>query len=152
MLGAALLFGGCVDVVGPGWGRTDVAVRTMQGVVYAEAFGVTDFRVSLELTNLGPNWVSYDRWCGWRIDQLVNGSWTVAYTPYCSVYNSEYEWIPPGATYYETIQAHASWRRNIGASVDGTYRVVYDMVEDIDGRRYEPLRQDRTTSNSFSVR
>jgi hypothetical protein len=152
-MGLALVLGGCVDVmVGPGHGRTDVAVRTTHAVVWSELSSVTDFRVSLELTNLGPGWVTYDRWCGWWIEQLVNSRWTVAYQPLCSIYNTEYSWIPPGATHYETLPAHASWRTRIGGPVTGSYRVVYEMFEDLDGVRYEPLRQDRTTSNTFTVR
>ena len=142
----------CVDgIVGPGYSRTDVAIRTTDAIVWREISSVTDFRVDVELTNLGPNWVEYDRWCGWRIDQLVNSRWEVAYRPLCSVHNSEYYWIPPGATYYESLPAHASWRR-IGGPITGTYQVVFEMFEDVDGRDYVRLREDRTASNSFTVR
>ena len=149
----ALALTACVAIVeSPIDGRTNAAVRVPHPTVIAELSQLTDFRVSVEITNLGPRWVLYDRWCEWRIDQYVNGRWVPAYYPYCTVDSQEYYSIPPGSTYYESLPAHRSWRVGNGASVEGTYRVFFPIYEEIDVGRHQQLREDRTTSNTFVVR
>jgi hypothetical protein len=143
----------CVDALSPIERRhTEVVMRTASPTIFTEVSTITDFRVGGEITNLGPRWVTYDRWCGWRIEQLVNGRWVAAYYPFCSIYSSEWEDIPPGATYYESLPAHASWRERTGAPVEGTYRVVWEILEEREGPRYVILRDGLTVTNSFFVR
>ncbi|CAN5157528.1 hypothetical protein BH23GEM2_BH23GEM2_12810 [soil metagenome] len=150
---AALALSGCVAIVeSPVDSHTNVAVRVAQGTVIAEMSPLTDFRVPVEITNLGPRWVLYDRWCEWRIEQYVNGRWVAAYYPYCTVDSQEYHSIPPGSTYYESLPAHRSWRVGNGAGVEGTYRVVFPVYEEIDVGHHVQLREDRTSSNPFHVR
>lgn len=150
---AAVALSGCVAIVeSPVGSRTNAAVRVAQGTVIAEMSALTDFRVPVEITNLGPRWVVYDRWCEWRIEQYVNARWVPAYYPFCTVDSQEYYSIPPGATYFEMLPAHRTWRVGNGAAVEGTYRVVFPIYEEVDVGRHVQLREDRTTSNSFQVR
>ncbi len=152
-LAAVIALSGCVAIVeSPIDARTNAAVRVPQGAVVAELSTLTDFRVPVEITNLGPRWLLYDRWCEWRIEQYVNGRWVPAYYPYCTVGAQEYYSIPPGSTYFESLPAHRSWRVGNGAGVEGTYRVVFPIYEELDVGRHAQLREERTTSNSFQVR
>lgn len=153
ILVAAAALSGCVDILDSRDGTvTDAAVTVTQGTVIAEMSLITDFRVPVEITNLGPNWVLYDRWCEWRIEQYVNGQWVAAYYPYCTIDAQEYYSIPPGATYFESLPAHRDWRIGNGAGVEGTYRVVFPIYEEVDFDRHIQLREERTTSNPFQVR
>ncbi|MEX1186695.1 MAG: hypothetical protein WEA80_08895 [Gemmatimonadaceae bacterium] len=112
---------GCTEIAGPrSVASVDVRVQT---VVQAELSLLTDFTVDAEITNTGSATVLYDRWCNWRIEQLVNGSWAPAYTPVCAPEGREIYQLWIGERAVHRYPAHRSWRVGNGAQVVGTYRL-----------------------------
>lgn len=147
---AALAFSACAEIAGPRFAvSVDVRVPTM---VQAEFSMLTDFTVDADIMNTGSATVLYERWCNWRIEQLVNGTWRPAYTPVCTTETQEiYQlWLGEYATH--RYPAHRTWRVGNGAQVPGTYRLVLTVFSGEPGKALTDLDATVVVSNSFTVR
>lgn len=146
----ATISSGCAEVVGPRYvAAVDVRVPA---VVQAELSLLTDFTVDAEVLNTGPATILYERWCNWRIEQLVNGSWAPAYAPVCSAETQEIHQLRIGERAVYRYPAHRSWRAGNGAQVPGTYRIVLTVYSGAPGTPLTDLDATVVASNSFSVR
>lgn len=147
---AGLVVSGCTDVTGPRYAAS-VDVR-VPALVQSELSMLTDFTVDADIMNTGSATVLYERWCNWRIEQLVNGTWRPAYTPVCTTETREiYQlWLGEYATH--RYPAHRTWRVGNGAQVPGTYRLVLTVFSGAPGTPLTDLDATVVVSNSFTVR
>lgn len=129
--------------------NVDVVVAPL---VQAELSALTDFAFNADIVNRGSATVVYDRWCNWRLQQLVNGSWAPAYAPVCSAEGREIYQLWPGEYAVHRYPAHRSWRVGNGAQIFGTYRLVLTVYAGEAGHALNDLREAVVVSNSFTVR
>lgn len=142
--------GACTEIAGPG-SAASVDVR-VSAVVQTELSLLTDFTVDADITNTGSATILYDRWCNWRIEQLVNGSWAPAYTPLCSAEGREIYQLWIGEHAIHRYPAHRSWRVGNGAQIAGMYRLRMSVFSGEPGTPLTNLRETVVVSNSFTVR
>lgn len=121
-------------------------------LVQAELSLLTDFAFDAEVSNRGSTTVVYDRWCNWRLQQLVNGTWAPAYAPACSPEGREIYQLWPGEYAVHRYPAHRDWRSGNGAQVPGSYRLVLAVYLGEPGMALGDLREVLITSNAFTVR
>jgi len=146
---ASLALGGCADVAGP---RYAVAVDVrVPSVVQAELSLLTDFTVDADIVNGGGATVLYERWCNWRVEQLVNGKWTPAYNPVCATEAREIFQLWIGESVIHRYPAHRSWRVGNGSQVPGTYRLLLTVFSGAPGTSLTELNATIVVSNSFTV-
>ncbi|MGK2934445.1 MAG: hypothetical protein ACSLFE_04280 [Gemmatimonadaceae bacterium] len=121
-------------------------------VVQAELSLLTDFTVDADIVNTGSATILYERWCNWRIEQLINGSWAPAYAPLCVAEAREIYQLWIGERAVHRYPAHRSWRVGNGAQVAGTYRVLLTVFSGAPGTALTDLDATVVVSNSFTVR
>jgi hypothetical protein len=146
----ALAASGCTEVAGPR-AAASVDLR-VPAVVQAELSLLTDFTVDAEMRNTGSTTILYDRWCNWRMEQLVNGAWAPAYTPVCAAEGREIYQLWIGERALHRYPAHRDWRIGNGAQVTGTYRLVLSVYTGNEGDAVTDVRELVLVSNSFTVR
>jgi len=147
---AVTMFTACAELAAPAAG-VFVEVR-VPPVVQAELSLLTDFSVSAQIVNDGPTTILYDRWCNWRIQQLVNGTWAPGYTPLCSPEGREILQLRSGESVVVRYPAHRSWRSGNGAQIQGSYRLVLTVYSSLPGGVLTDLEEVVATSNTFTVR
>lgn len=146
----ALAASGCAEVAGP---RSVASVELrVPAAVQAELSLLTDFTVDAEIRNTGSATILYDRWCNWRMEQLVNGAWAPAYTPVCAAEGREIFQLWTGERALHRYPAHRDWRTGNGAQLAGTYRLVLRVYSGEPGSRLTDLRETTVTSDGFTVR
>lgn len=148
--GSYFALSACAEIAGPG-SAASVDVR-VPALVQAELSQLTDFTVDADIMNTGSAMVLYDRWCNWRIEQLVNGAWAPAYTPLCAAEGREIYQLWIGEHTVHRYPAHRSWRVGNGAQIAGTYRLRMSVFSGGPGTPLTNLHETAVVSNSFTVR
>lgn len=147
---AGVALSGCTDIAGPRYvASVDVQVPA---VVQAELSMLTDFTVDADILNTGSATVLYERWCNWRVEQLVNGTWAPAYAPVCAPDAREIYQLRFGERALHRYPAHRTWRAGNGAQVPGTYRLLLTVFSGAPGMPLTDLEATVVVSNTFTVR